>query len=152
MNEMGEEQFLKATLQSAAPAWMNFPDVERAEWVNDIIRAIWPHLDNMVEKILRNDVEPMAKEIFKEYNLWGFQFNKASCFCLLASCFVGVVVLVVVVADSAIAAAFVVATVATTTTAAASAVVVVAAADLIVALLLLLLLLLMLLLLLLPRT
>lgn len=32
----------------ALPTWVHFPDTERAEWVNGIIRDLWPNLQNMV--------------------------------------------------------------------------------------------------------
>ncbi|RUS77875.1 hypothetical protein EGW08_014349, partial [Elysia chlorotica] len=44
------------------PSWVYFPDVERAEWVNKIVRQMWPYIGEMVEKILREKVEPSIKK------------------------------------------------------------------------------------------
>nr|XP_006815868.1 PREDICTED: extended synaptotagmin-2-A-like [Saccoglossus kowalevskii] len=44
------------------PSWVYFPDVERAEWLNKIVKRIWPYLDDYVENILKNTVEPSIRE------------------------------------------------------------------------------------------
>lgn len=43
------------------PSWVNFPDVERAEWMNKILDQMWPYIGEFVEKILRESVEPSVK-------------------------------------------------------------------------------------------
>ncbi|KAK3739454.1 hypothetical protein QZH41_017292 [Actinostola sp. cb2023] len=40
------------------PAWVFFPDVERAEWLNKMIVQLWPFINDMVIKILKETVEP----------------------------------------------------------------------------------------------
>ncbi|XP_059178105.1 extended synaptotagmin-2-like isoform X3 [Physella acuta] len=54
------------------PSWVNFPDVERAEWINKILSQMWPYIGEYVEKILRENVEqsiraslPAAMQSFK---------------------------------------------------------------------------------------
>ncbi len=76
MSEMGEEEFLRATLRDSAPAWMSFPDVERAEWINTAAAALWPHVGNMTGRVLRRDVEPMAREVLEGYKVYGFKFEQ----------------------------------------------------------------------------
>ncbi|GFN89709.1 extended synaptotagmin-like protein 2 [Plakobranchus ocellatus] len=43
------------------PSWVNFPDVERAEWMNKILDQMWPYIGEFVEKIMRESVEPSVK-------------------------------------------------------------------------------------------
>lgn len=54
------------------PAWVMFPDVERVEWINKIVRHLWPDLKDLVEQLLK-DFEP---EIQKYEFLSGFKFSK----------------------------------------------------------------------------
>lgn len=54
------------------PAWVMFPDVERAEWINKIVRHLWPDLKDLVEQQLK-DFEPKIQRI--DY-LSGFKFSK----------------------------------------------------------------------------
>lgn len=41
------------------PDWIYFPDVERVEWLNRIIKRLWPHIGRFVEATVR-DFEPMV--------------------------------------------------------------------------------------------
>ncbi|CAL1546958.1 unnamed protein product [Lymnaea stagnalis] len=43
------------------PSWVNFPDVERAEWVNKMLSQMWPYIGEYVEIILRESVEPSIR-------------------------------------------------------------------------------------------
>ena len=43
------------------PCWVNFPDVERAEWLNKILYQFWPYFGKYVENALRESVEPMLR-------------------------------------------------------------------------------------------
>lgn len=51
---------------------MIFPDVERAEWINTIVKLYWPKINIMVEKALR-DVQP---KIMEQAKFKRFIFNK----------------------------------------------------------------------------
>lgn len=44
------------------PSWVFFPDVERAEWLNEIIVQMWPYVGKMVHKIMKETVEPKMQE------------------------------------------------------------------------------------------
>jgi len=44
------------------PSWVCFPDIERAEWINQIICQMWPFISDMVSDILKNQVEPEIKK------------------------------------------------------------------------------------------
>ena len=43
------------------PSWVNFPDVERAEWLNKVIRQVWPFVGKALDKMLRESVEPVLR-------------------------------------------------------------------------------------------
>jgi len=58
------------------PSWVFFPDKERAEWINNMLKQLWPYVNNYVRRTLFDSVEPMVKDILKGYNLKGFRFDK----------------------------------------------------------------------------
>ncbi|OAF69827.1 hypothetical protein A3Q56_02422 [Intoshia linei] len=39
------------------PNWVNFPDVERAEWLNNIISKVWFNAETFMEQMFRNNLE-----------------------------------------------------------------------------------------------
>ncbi len=43
------------------PSWVLFPDVERAEWMNVILRKVWPNLGEIARQIAKRLVEPKIK-------------------------------------------------------------------------------------------
>ena len=49
------------TLCPDLPSWVNFPDVERAEWINKILHQIWPFVGKILDKILRENVGPVLR-------------------------------------------------------------------------------------------
>ncbi|BFZ22451.1 hypothetical protein BsWGS_25490 [Bradybaena similaris] len=57
------------------PSWVNFPDVERAEWVNKMLRQMWPYIGEMVEKILRQSVEQSIVQSLPP-SLQSFKFSR----------------------------------------------------------------------------
>ena len=34
------------------PSWVFFPDKERAEWVNNIMKQLWPYVNEFVNNIM----------------------------------------------------------------------------------------------------
>ncbi|CAF0743361.1 unnamed protein product [Adineta steineri] len=50
-----EEHYIKARLEEL-PSWVFFPDVERAEWVNRIIKQAWPYANKYIDKAIFRDV------------------------------------------------------------------------------------------------
>ncbi|XP_012938317.1 extended synaptotagmin-2 [Aplysia californica] len=57
------------------PSWVNFPDVERAEWINKILDQMWPYIGEYVEKILRDSVEGSVRGSLPA-SLSSFKFSK----------------------------------------------------------------------------
>ncbi|XP_047137306.1 extended synaptotagmin-2 isoform X1 [Hydra vulgaris] len=45
----------------SAPSWAFFPDVERAEWLNQMIKQFWPFISKIMEDFLKTKVEPDMK-------------------------------------------------------------------------------------------
>ncbi|XP_004589864.2 extended synaptotagmin-1 [Ochotona princeps] len=43
------------------PAWVSFPDVEKAEWLNKIVAQVWPFLGQYMEKLLAGTVAPAVR-------------------------------------------------------------------------------------------
>ncbi|KAF5402928.1 Extended synaptotagmin-2-B [Paragonimus heterotremus] len=43
---------------SDLPSWVYFPDVERAEWFNKMIKRLWPYVSDYARNIILESVEP----------------------------------------------------------------------------------------------
>lgn len=56
------------------PAWVIFPDVERVEWINTIVKLLWPMINDLVVKLVK-DFEP---KINKKDHLESFKFQNIS--------------------------------------------------------------------------
>jgi hypothetical protein len=50
---MGEERALKSLSLEEFPSWFTFPDKERVEWINMLVTALWPHIGDYGEAVLR---------------------------------------------------------------------------------------------------
>ena len=44
------------------PSWVNFPDVERAEWVNKILHQMWPFVGKVLDRFLRENIGPVLRK------------------------------------------------------------------------------------------
>jgi len=51
------------------PSWVAFPDTERVEWINTIIKKVWPNIGEISQQIAKRLVEPKIKEILHRMNL-----------------------------------------------------------------------------------
>ncbi|XP_053327587.1 extended synaptotagmin-3 [Spea bombifrons] len=58
------------------PSWVNFPDVERVEWVNKVLGQAWPYFGAYVERMLTEKVEPLIRA--SNVHLKAFTFTKIS--------------------------------------------------------------------------
>ncbi len=43
------------------PSWVFFPDKERAEWVNKLIKQAWPYFRNYMNTMFLEIVEPLIQ-------------------------------------------------------------------------------------------
>ncbi|XP_072021278.1 extended synaptotagmin-2-like isoform X3 [Amphiura filiformis] len=57
------------------PSWVYFPDTERAEWLNKMVKQLWPYIEGYVEQLLRDTVEPAVQGALPSY-LKSFKFEK----------------------------------------------------------------------------
>ncbi|XP_067448336.1 extended synaptotagmin-1 [Thunnus thynnus] len=59
-----EREFTTATVfrtKSDLPPWVNFPDVEKVEWLNKILQQAWPFIGQYLEKLLVETVAPAIR-------------------------------------------------------------------------------------------
>ncbi|XP_075275867.1 extended synaptotagmin-2 isoform X2 [Opisthocomus hoazin] len=57
-----EEEAVRLSVSSAdLPAWVHFPDTERAEWLNKTVKQMWPFICQFVEKLFRETIEPAVR-------------------------------------------------------------------------------------------
>ncbi|XP_051568880.1 extended synaptotagmin-1 [Myxocyprinus asiaticus] len=43
------------------PSWVNFPDVEKVEWLNKVIQQAWPFIGQYLEKLLTDTIAPSIR-------------------------------------------------------------------------------------------
>ncbi|XP_076854484.1 extended synaptotagmin-3 [Brachyhypopomus gauderio] len=56
------------------PAWIHFSDVEKAAWLNKILLQAWPFFDMYMEKLLKNNIQPVIRG--SSVHLKTFTFTK----------------------------------------------------------------------------
>ncbi|KAM4626112.1 extended synaptotagmin-3 [Discoglossus pictus] len=56
------------------PAWVNFPDVERVEWINKVLGQMWPYFGTYMEKLFQEKIEPLVRA--SNVHLNAFTFTK----------------------------------------------------------------------------
>ena len=49
---------------------------ERAEWINSILKQLWPNVGHYTRKVIAESVEPAVKAALDNYGLTGFKFEK----------------------------------------------------------------------------
>uniref|UniRef100_A0A1B0GDH3 Extended synaptotagmin-2 n=1 Tax=Glossina morsitans morsitans TaxID=37546 RepID=A0A1B0GDH3_GLOMM len=58
------------------PAWVYFPDVERCEWLNKILKQLWPNANHYARTLVKQTIEPNVAESLAFYKLPGFRFDR----------------------------------------------------------------------------
>lgn len=72
-----EQTMIESRMRSEdLPSWVFFPDRERAEWVNSILKQLWPNINEYVRNILFKTVEPAVKSALEGFKLKGFKFER----------------------------------------------------------------------------
>ncbi|XP_078281068.1 extended synaptotagmin-2-like isoform X2 [Rhinoraja longicauda] len=57
-----EDKTVQGDISSSdLPAWVHFPDVERVEWLNKIVKHLWPFISQFVEKLFKDTIEPAVR-------------------------------------------------------------------------------------------
>ncbi|XP_071275757.1 LOW QUALITY PROTEIN: extended synaptotagmin-1 [Agelaius tricolor] len=69
-----EEAAVRAAARGELPAWVSFPDVERAEWLNKVLAQAWPFLGRYLEKLLQDSVAPAIRA--SSAHLQSFTFTR----------------------------------------------------------------------------
>ncbi|XP_058455223.1 extended synaptotagmin-2 isoform X4 [Malaya genurostris] len=58
------------------PAWVFFPDVERCEWLNRILKQVWPNANFYAKGLIKDSIEPNIQQALAGYKLNGFKFDR----------------------------------------------------------------------------
>lgn len=58
------------------PAWVFFPDVERCEWLNRILKQVWPNANQFTRNLIKQSIEPNVQKALSGYKLNGFKFDR----------------------------------------------------------------------------
>ncbi|XP_065092590.1 extended synaptotagmin-2 isoform X4 [Ochlerotatus camptorhynchus] len=58
------------------PAWVFFPDVERCEWLNKILKQVWPNANFFAKNLIKESIEPNIQQALAGYKLNGFKFDR----------------------------------------------------------------------------
>lgn len=59
------------------PAWLAFSEIERAGWLNKVVKAAWPYLDAATSKVIVNALDPILQSTRPSF-LTSIQFEKFS--------------------------------------------------------------------------
>ncbi|XP_036855090.2 extended synaptotagmin-2 isoform X1 [Manis javanica] len=54
------------------PAWVHFPDTERAEWLNKTVKHMWPFICQFIEKLFRETIEPAVRGAHTHLSTFNF--------------------------------------------------------------------------------
>ena len=58
--QLDEKNAILARLDEV-PSWVHFPDKERAEWVNKILKQVWPYFCKYLDNMFKTTIEPIIK-------------------------------------------------------------------------------------------
>uniref|UniRef100_A0A0R3RWY1 C2 domain-containing protein n=1 Tax=Elaeophora elaphi TaxID=1147741 RepID=A0A0R3RWY1_9BILA len=77
-----EREVILAQLQDL-PAWVQFPDTERVEWLNKVILQLWPYITEYSKHFMREYIEPEVKSqlpaIFKTFKFTKIDMGDIPC-------------------------------------------------------------------------
>lgn len=63
---INEKDAIMARLDEV-PSWVFFPDQERAEWVNKILKQMWPNLRVYIQGMMISTVEPIINQYSQSF-------------------------------------------------------------------------------------
>ena len=78
--EEKESDLLHSLGPDTLPSWVTFPDVDRAEWINVILRKLWPKFGEISNQVAKLLVEPKVNEILKRLSIKGLNLETLSAF------------------------------------------------------------------------
>ncbi|XP_062893376.1 extended synaptotagmin-1 [Mobula hypostoma] len=71
-----EETVTRKRTSKSLPAWINFQDLERVDWLNKILQQAWPFVGQYLEKLLVNSIAPSIRG--SNNHLQTFAFTKVN--------------------------------------------------------------------------
>lgn len=60
-NEQEYASMKGSRIKRDLPAWVNFPDVEKVEWLNKVLQQVWPFVGQYLEKLLVETIAPSIR-------------------------------------------------------------------------------------------
>ncbi|KAM9813857.1 extended synaptotagmin-1-like [Neosynchiropus ocellatus] len=60
-SELGYASGRPSRIKRDLPAWVNFPDVEKVEWLNKVLQQVWPFVGQYMEKLLVETIAPSIR-------------------------------------------------------------------------------------------
>lgn len=75
-----EQDILHSLGPDSLPSWVTFPDTDRVEWINIILRKLWPNIGSLASQIALQLVEPKVNEILKRLSIKGINLETMSNF------------------------------------------------------------------------
>ena len=80
-SSLTEKEVLHTSLGlDSFPSWVVFPDFDRVEWVNVILKKIWPHIGPASKLIAKRIVEPRINQILQKLNFKSMNLESISNF------------------------------------------------------------------------
>ncbi|VDK38589.1 unnamed protein product [Gongylonema pulchrum] len=65
------------------PAWVQFPDTERVEWLNKVILQLWPYIGEYSKYFMREYIEPQVKSqlpaVFRSFKFTKMDMGDIPC-------------------------------------------------------------------------
>ncbi len=69
LSSLSSESDVLGRSLSSFPSWVAFPDFDRAEFVNDLLRQLWPSLAGYATRFALDFVEPEVRRILDAMRL-----------------------------------------------------------------------------------
>ena len=51
------------------PSWVSFPDFDRVEWMNVVMKKVWPHIGPVSNTVAKKIVEPQINKVLNRMNV-----------------------------------------------------------------------------------
>ena len=76
-----EKDVLQSSLGlDSFPSWVVFPDFDRVEWINIVLKKVWPHIGPASKLIAKRIVEPRINQLLQKLNFKSLNLESISNF------------------------------------------------------------------------